>query len=259
MRILLTCIALFCCLLWLQPNISSAKIDPETAVGVWLFDEGAGDEAEDSSGKDNHGTINGADWTDGKFGDALEFDGAQSVTIDSTPDLQLGEKHTMMVWFYATNISEHRMLIAKNGEYLLRIDRPGEGNKMSTFVHIGGWEPRASASIPATDTWIHYAATYDNSENNDQLKIYVNGEQAGSSMRTGDPVGNANAVEIGKWGGGSHFVGKIDEVAIFKDVLTEEDIQTIMDVGLDGALGGVSPVEPSNKLTTTWGKLKSNL
>ncbi len=75
-------------------------------------------------------------------------------------------------------------------------------------------------------------------------------------MRTGDPVGNANAVEIGKWGSGSHFVGKIDEVAIFKDVLTEEDIQTIMDVGLDVALGGVSLVEPSNKLTTTWGKLK---
>lgn len=259
MKILLTAIALFCCLLWLQPNISLAKIDPETAVGVWLFDEGAGDEAEDSSGKDNHGTINGADWTDGKFGDALEFDGGQSVTIDSTPDLQLGEKHTMMVWFYATDISQHRMLISKDAEYLLRIDVPAEGNKMSTFVNISGWEPRASAGVPATDTWIHYAATYDNSANTDQLIIYVNGERAGSSSRNGDPVGNNNAVDIGKWNNGSHFIGKIDEVAIFKDVLTEEDIQTIMDAGLDGALGGVSPVEPSNKLTTTWGKLKSNL
>lgn len=256
MKILLTVIALFCCLLWLQPNVSLAKIDPETAVGVWLFDEGAGDEAEDSSGKENHGTINGADWTDGKFGNALEFDGGQSVTIDSTPDLQLGDKHTMMVWFYATDISQHRMLIAKDAEYLLRIDRPGEGNKMSTFVHIGGWEPRASATIPDTETWIHYAATYDNSANSDQLIIYVNGERANSSTRPGNPVGNANAVEIGKWGGGSQFVGIIDEVAIFKDVLTEEDIQTIMDVGLDGALGGVSPIEPRDKLATTWGALK---
>ena len=223
MKILLTSIALFCCLLCVQPSMSSAKIDPETAVGVWLFDEGAGNDAEDSSGMDNHGTINGADWTDGKFGDALEFDGGQSVTIESTPDLQLGDKHTMMVWFYATDISQHRMLIAKNGEYLLRIDRPGEGNKMSTFVHIGGWEPRASAVVPATNTWIHYAASYDNSANNDQLIIYVNGKQEGSSTRPGNPVGNANAVEIGKWGSGSQFVGKIDEVAIFKDVLTEED------------------------------------
>ena len=29
---------------------SEAKIDPETAVGVWLFDEGSGNIARDSSG-----------------------------------------------------------------------------------------------------------------------------------------------------------------------------------------------------------------
>ena len=148
-------------------------------------------------------------------------------------------------------------LISKNAEYLLRIDVPGEGNKMSTFVHIGGWEPRASAGVPATKTWIHYAATFDSSANNDQLVIYVNGERAGSSTRDGQGTGNENPVEIGRWGGGSQFVGIIDEVAIFKDVLTEDDLKTIMDNGLDNALGGVSPVEPSNKLATIWGKLKS--
>ena len=110
MRNLITVFALISTLLLLLPYVSSAKIDPETAAGIWLFDEGAGNDAEDSSGKDNHGTIHGADWTDGKFGDGLEFDGAQWVSIDSTIDLQLGDKHTMMVWFYATDISQHRML-----------------------------------------------------------------------------------------------------------------------------------------------------
>jgi hypothetical protein len=38
-------------------GISSAKIDLETCVGMWLFDEGSGDVAKDSSGKGNDGDI----------------------------------------------------------------------------------------------------------------------------------------------------------------------------------------------------------
>ncbi len=258
MRKIVLVVALTCSITWLLPHVSSAKIDPDTAVGVWLFDEGAGDDAIDSSDKGNDGTITGAKWKDGKFGDGLEFNGGQWVTIESTADLQLGDEHTMMAWFFATDISQHRMLISKNAEYLLRIDVPGEGNKMSTFVNIGGWEPRASAGVPEEDTWTHIAATFDSGANNNQLIIYVNGERAGSSTRAGKGAGNANPVDIGKWGGGSYFVGIIDEVAIFKAVLTEDDLKTIMDHGLDKTLGGIAAVDASEKLTTTWANLKSD-
>ncbi len=255
----LVCIFILTILLGcLLPQVSSAKIDPETAAGVWLFDEGAGSDAMDSSGKDNHGKITGAKWKDGKFGDGLEFGGAQWVTIESTQDLQLGDEHTMMAWFFATDITQHRMIISKDAEYLLRIDVPGEGNKMSTFVNIGGWEPRASAGVPKEDTWTHIATTYERAANNDHVILYVNGVRAGSSSRPGKGVGNANAVDIGKWGGGSYFVGILDEVAIFKSVLTEDDLQTIMEHGLDKTLGGIAAVSASNKLTTTWGVIKSN-
>lgn len=257
MRNLVLIIGLACLMMCLLPHLSSAKLDPETAVGVWLFDEGAGNNVMDSSGKENHGEITGAKWKAGKFGDALEFGGADSVSIDSTPDLQLGDEHTMMAWFNASDIGDWRQIIAKNNEYLLRIDPPQEGNKMSSFVHIGGWEPRASANVPDKDTWIHYAATYERAKNSDQLVVYVNGVRAGASTRPGNPVGNADPVTIGRWGGGSFFVGLIDEVAIFKSVLVEEDLKLIMDHGLDDALGGVASVDASNKLATTWGKLKS--
>lgn len=249
--------ALVCTIAWLSPYTASAKIDPDTAVGVWLFEEGRGNTVTDSSGKGNDGTITGAKYVKGKFGDGLEFNGAQGVAIDSTPDLQLGNEHTMMAWFYATDIESWRQIIAKNNEYLLRIDPPNEGNKMSSFVFIGGWEPRASAVVPDKDTWIHFAATYDNSAKSDQLVVYVNGERAGSSTRAGNPVGNADQVTFGRWGGGSYFFGIIDEVAIFKAILTEDDLKTIMDHGLDKALGGVSAVDASNKITTTWANMKS--
>jgi len=58
---------------------SEARIDPETIAGMWLFDEDEGDVANDSSGNGNNGAlINGPDWDDGKFGSALEFDGAST-------------------------------------------------------------------------------------------------------------------------------------------------------------------------------------
>ena len=196
---------------------------------------------------------------EGKFGKALEFDGGQWVSIESTPELQAGEEFTMMAWFFATDIGDWRQLIAKSDEYLLRIDPPQEGNKMSAFVKPGGsWEPRASASVPDEDTWIHFAATYDSNEKNEQLVVYVNGERAGASTRPGDIAVTGNAVEIGRWGGGSYFVGIIDEAAIFNVVLSEDDLKTIMEHGLSDTLGGLATVAPTNKLTTTWAALKAN-
>ncbi|MYB94143.1 LamG domain-containing protein [Candidatus Poribacteria bacterium] len=258
MRKLILIALLTCSIAWMLPQVGITAIDPETAVGVWLLDEGGGNTTKDASGNDHDGEINGAKWKDGKFGKALEFDGGQWVSIESTPALQAGEEFTMMAWFFATDIGDWRQLIAKSDEYLLRIDPPQEGNKMSAFVKPGGsWEPRASAVVPDEDTWIHFAATYDSNAKNEHLVVYVNGERAGVSTRPGAIAVTGNAVEIGRWGGGSYFVGIIDEAAIFNVVLTEDDLTTIMDHGLAKALGGLA-VAPTNKLTTTWATLKAH-
>ncbi len=58
-----------------------AEIDLEACMGAWLFDEGSGDEAADWTGKENNGEIDGAEWVDGKFGKALDFDGEKSQVI----------------------------------------------------------------------------------------------------------------------------------------------------------------------------------
>jgi hypothetical protein len=53
-----------------------AKIDPQTCVGAWMFDENNGNLAKDLSGNKNDGTlVNGPKWIDGKFDKALSFDG----------------------------------------------------------------------------------------------------------------------------------------------------------------------------------------
>ena len=61
-------------------GISTAEFDLKTLAGMWLFDEGKGDTATDSSenGKDGE-LVNAPKWTkNGKFGSALEFDGNES-------------------------------------------------------------------------------------------------------------------------------------------------------------------------------------
>ena len=47
----------FCFVSVLVGSLSWSKIDPETAVGVWLLDEGVGNDTKDSSGRE-------ARWTD---------------------------------------------------------------------------------------------------------------------------------------------------------------------------------------------------
>ena len=176
----------------MMANRVLGEIDPNSIAGLWLFDE-EGIIARDSSANGNDGKIHGATRVAGKYGKALEFSGDNFVNVPDAENLGLSEQFTMQAWFFAEDIDSWRQLIAKDNEYLLRIDPPGEGNKMSAFVNLGGWEPRASASVPELDTWIHFSATYDGA----QLKVYVNGEPAGQSDRAGNIKNTSNPVEFG--------------------------------------------------------------
>jgi hypothetical protein len=235
---------------------ANAAIDPESVAGAWLFEEGRGDEAEDASGNGNIGQIMGAKYVDGRFGTGLLFEKAGEVKIDSNEKFQLGEELTMMAYFNAQNFTDWHQLIAKNNEYLLRIDTPAEGTKMSAFVNLnGGWEPRASAFVPKADTWYHFAAVYDGDAN--QLSVYVDGVLSGQSGRDGKPTPTDNPVTIGHWNGGSRFDGVIDEVAIFNTALDEADIKEIAADGLKTALGASLSVKPVGKLATSWGDIRT--
>ena len=62
---------------------TEAAIDKGSIVGIWLFDEGSGNKAKDSSDNGNHGNlVNKPEWdNDGKFGKALSFETAKSSYV----------------------------------------------------------------------------------------------------------------------------------------------------------------------------------
>ena len=54
-------------LMWVTPETGYAQIDQKAIVGVWLFDEGKGDTALDSSGNGHDGKIgSGIKWIAGQ-------------------------------------------------------------------------------------------------------------------------------------------------------------------------------------------------
>ena len=70
----------------------------------------------------------------------------------------------------------------------------------------------------------------------------------------GDPyLGKFGPGRIGSWdGGGREWEGMFDEMLLFDVALEEEDIQMLMENGLEDTLA----VEAAGKLATNWGKIK---
>ena len=91
------------CFSFIAVHISTAEIDFETAVGIWLFDEGKGGVAKDISGEGNDGEVVKAPWVDGKFGKALEFDGKAGCVKTDQKLLEALEEFTILAWIQSTD------------------------------------------------------------------------------------------------------------------------------------------------------------
>ncbi len=242
---------------------SYAEIDPETCIGMWLFDDGDGDVATDSSASKNDGTLmNGAEWVDGKFGDGVIFDGVDDfVELAIQPD-PLMDGFTFSAWVMRNADNPSCQEVFNNHQFFLRTKPEGEdaNNPFETFVNLadGSVEPRASSGVASDiEEWFFVAVTWDEVT----LRIYVNGEFKGQSARTGDLVDTPVTAQIGRGEQqnltANAFNGIIDDVAIFSVVLEEEDIQTLMAQGVEDALG-LTAVDLSGKLTTTWAGVKTH-
>ena len=240
---------------------SSAKIDPETCVGAWFFDKGKGDTASDFSENGNDGTLmSGPKWVDGKFGKALEFDGSNYVEVPHADSLTMTNEITVEFWFKTDKkmvaFGDRQAVVGKHYlEYEVGI-YPSGGVHTYTSNGAGGYDEGINTAIGGDWTlkqWYHLAWTL----NGNHEIVYVDGKNIGEfdKPNKGTRPGT-HTLDIGRRQGGSlPFDGAIDEVAVFNAVLSEKDIQDSMDKGLEKALG-FSAIQPSGKLTTTWGQIK---
>ena len=102
--------------------------------------------------------------------------------------------------------------------------------------------------------WHHVAGIYDGKE----IILYIDGNKEGSKPAKGDMVPSDGPIFLGtKWAGapnGDYWNGKIDEVAIIPRGVTQAEIQEVIKNGFAKTIASVDPAE---KITVTWGKIRS--
>ncbi|MCP4262153.1 MAG: LamG domain-containing protein [Planctomycetes bacterium] len=220
---------------------SYAEVDPETIVGVWLFDEGSGDVALDSSGNGNDGTLNGPEWTnDSKFDGALEFKGDGSYIEFATGESMKLQQFTFMAWFNTRKLDGYGHIFQTGTDwndmagYVVRVHQEGGAQSGLAF---GPANTTTFVTGPAleADTWYHMALTFDGTT----AILYLDGVNVASGDGQGEIMYDDQPVRIGTHSHdtGAAFDGFIDEVALFDAALEPEDIVAIMNGGLSGILG----------------------
>ena len=165
-----------------------AAVSEPGLVAHWKFDEGSGTTASDASGNGNTGTlINGPQWTAGKVGNALYFDGIDDViTVADSNSLDLSSAFTLSAWVNPASTSTNcRMsILVKNDRYYLYANVTGSA--CADGVPLGGFSTTRmnwvcqSSPVP-TNTWTHLTLTYNGSA----LTLYQNGVAVATSNVSG--------------------------------------------------------------------------
>lgn len=251
--------------------ISDAEVASKDAVGIWLFDEGSGEIAKDFSGMGNGGKLkNGPKWVQGKFGNALSFDGSSSY-VDARADRSLSfpsNSFTLSAWIKTSkgesssyngfiidtkyganpNKSGYHFSLFRHGVVI----RVGDGSSLA----VSGVGDKGSQIYD--NSWHHVVGMVDRTKK--QIKTYVDGkENEEKELSLEGDFSNSFSLKIGKMQSADDakyfFGGLIDEVAVFNKALTKDDINIIMTKGLDEALN-IRAVSPAGKLATAWGVIK---
>ncbi len=188
-------------------------------VSSWAFNDGAGQTLEDSSGSRN-GTIVGATWTVGKYGQALDFAGDAVVDLGN---LDLTGSFTVMAWMKTRSLAtgDCRSLVMKVRDYGFEICDgrlyAGVGNGTTFTAYVS--TPLTAVDL---DVWKHVALTYDGTT----LRFYVNGTLVTSAP--GAHVSTNAPLLFGRWSSEEFWDGLIDEVRIYERALGAVEIQTDM-------------------------------
>jgi len=176
---------------------------------------------------------------EGKVGRALILDGTGGIEIPSSPDLQAGHALSFELWLRFDDLAQSYGVVAKEGEYLLRLDPPGEGSTLSLFVCAdGAWEPRVRSIVPRAGTWYHVVASWDQAS----LCLIVDGQEY-TGARSGTVAVTDNPVLVGGAStfGPSPLKGAVDEVRFYRGIVRGADVAAAL-YGIEEQLGA-TPVE----------------
>lgn len=207
-----------------DPTDPNSRPSFPVVIGYWPFDDPGSAETAELGPSAIVSTVNGdPEWVTGHTGQpndfAIKFDGVDdSVTTEVSLLNDLPEL-TMSFWV--------RMEEEQLGN---RIGLVGQNDAveygMIDPATMQWWSPAGSVNVPFGPTiedWTHVAVVLDA----EGFKVFANGEIIGESAG-GGPVSSGDSLNIGGDGifdnAGNYFLGEIDDVAIWDEALTDQQI-----------------------------------
>jgi hypothetical protein len=231
---------------------------PDGLIAYWPFDEGAGTTAADMSGNGNDGTLNGdAQWIEGVLGEAIQFSGSSGSYV-SAPHIKFdNQTFTVALWVNPGGMSGDQTVFAQHqsGSTNLSLHfriMPSGVARMGFYAN----DLDTPAGAVEAGIWTHITYVYD-FETQDR-RIYINGERAAEQAGAGPYQANTGETRVGQWNNGEWFDGAIDDVQVYHNALTDEEVLSIMDgLGDPTQAKTPSPVEDAidvpRDLVLAWG------
>ena len=202
-------------------------------VSYWKLDEAGGTTAYDSVGF-NHGNVYGAQWTDGRIGSALSFDGSGDfVSVPHDASLNITGDITISAWVYVTIGGSYQAIVTKcvrggprDNPFDFRTNTSAEPQLAFVRADALRHERVYSRTRISLGEWHHVVVRVENKVPD----FYIDGVDAGKwadTTFTKTPTGNIRPLLIGARDDGLYFNGKIDEVAIYDRALSAEEIRQV--------------------------------
>jgi hypothetical protein len=201
-----------------EVKLAPAAFDAPGPLAWWSFKEGAGSAVHDVTGHGYDGVIHGAArWGEGPSGRALVFDGSSFVEVAVEQASRFEGPITIQALICPADDkpNTYKHILEFPDGYLLRLDNPPEGGRLSFFAYIdGNPEPRVQVGVPELSKWHQVVAVWDKTN----LHLWLDGRKA-DRARAGMPALKHQQLRIGQ-----SFVGAIAEVKIYDRALSEDEI-----------------------------------
>jgi len=216
-----------------QVNVTNPVYDERDLIGSWHLDEGTGTYVYDGSNYTTRAVLSQSDhWTnDGKAGKAYDFDGTDDwLSLGTGINTHLvSSDFTLAAWIKSDAITTAYLFDNRDanddGMRVLLDDTE------NIYFSINSVDAVATDHYTDTTGWHHIAVTADRDGN---AIIYVDGSDVTDSPTSISGAGNINTAKSFKvsrnaYNAASYFNGKIDEIRIYKRVLSSSEIQALYD------------------------------
>jgi len=228
---------------------NSVQNRDDCIVARWKMDEGFGNMLIDSSGNELNATLNNissSSWVDGVFGNAINFDGNNQDAEIASPG-ELGSLSSLTITSYIKIGSDvgWAWITTHGDNYGLYITDDGF---VRFYFYDGGDWPGVNGHIHVGDNlWHHIAATFDHTTG--IISIYIDGELDNSQQVSGTiHYSIGSQFTIASMMGDRYLKGTLDDLRVYNEPLSQEEIINIMNDNNSGAPPRLSNGKPTGYL-----------